>query len=155
MSNKIILNVSPRTHIRTNQGDRIFFRIPRAKLRPAGLKRLLRIEKYNNYKIELLAEAKRKQFVIPSHGLSITFFVPMPKSWSQKKKNLHHGMLHQSQPDLDNFLKAFCDSLVAEDKYIAHYSGLCKRWVDLEQGWIECTLSETQMQVTIEPPPKE
>lgn len=88
------------SHIRTNQGDRIFFRIPRDKLRPEGLRRLQRIERYNNYKVELLAEAKRKRFELPASGLSVTFFMPMPKTWSKKKKKAHHGLLCQSRPDI-------------------------------------------------------
>lgn len=151
---KIILNITPRTHVRTTVGDRWVFRIPRNKLRPAGLKRLLRIEQYNNYKIELLAEAKRKNFKVPSHGFSITFYIPVPKSWSNKKKKLHHGTLHQSTPDLDNFLKAAWDSMLSEDKYIAQYTA-CKRWVDFDAGWIEIELSDTPCQITITPPAKE
>ena len=97
---KITLNITPVSHLRTTQGDRIYFRIPRNKLHPPGLKRLLRIERYNNYKIELLAEAKRKKFTIPSSGLSVTFFLPMPKTWSKKKKKAHHGAFCQSRPDI-------------------------------------------------------
>jgi Holliday junction resolvase RusA-like endonuclease len=115
---------------------------------------LLRIEKYNNYKISLSAEAKNKKFAFPSHGISITFFIPVPPSWSKKKKKLHHGMLHQSTPDLSNLLKAMEDSMVSEDKYIAQYSA-CKRWVDFEDGWIEIEVNETPCQVTITPPVKE
>jgi hypothetical protein len=122
---KVILNITPQTNIRTTQNDRVFFRIPRAKLRPAGLKRLLRIERYNNYKVELLTEAKKKGFVVPAAGLSITFYIPCPESWPQKKKKAHHGKLHQSRPDLD--------------KYIANIT-LTKRWVDFPQGWIECLI---------------
>lgn len=97
---KIVLNLTPISHLRTTQGDRIYFRIPRDKLREAGLKRLLRIERYNNYKIELLAESKRKQFTIPASGLSVTFFLPMPKTWSKKKKKVYHGSFCQSRPDI-------------------------------------------------------
>jgi len=97
---KIILNLTPISHLRTTQGDRIYFRIRRENLRPAGLARLLRIERYNNYKVSLLAEAKSKNFTIPSSGLSVTFFMPMPKTWSKKKKKAHHGALMQSRPDI-------------------------------------------------------
>lgn len=154
MSKKIILNLTPQSHIRATKGDSIFFRIPRDKLRPDGLRRLNRLEKYNNYKIDLLAEAKSKGFSIPAAGLSITFFMPMPKTWSQKKKNLHHGLLMQSRPDIDNLIKSFCDSLTAEDKYIANLSAT-KRWVDFPHGWIECSESEQPMQILVQPPVKD
>lgn len=153
MEKKVVLNISPQTHIRTNTGDRIFFRIPRNKLRPAGLKRLLRIERYNNYKIELLAEAKRKHFTLSPSGMNITFYIPVPKSWSQKKKTANHGMLHQSTPDIDNFCKALFDSLVSEDKFIANLS-LTKRWVDYPTGWIEIITQSVDSQVLIVPPAK-
>lgn len=153
MINKIILNVTPQTHVRATQGDSIFFRIPRDKLYPSGLKRLLRLEKYNNYKLELLAEAKSKQFIFPAQGASICFFLPCHVSWSKKKKKLHHGQLHQSQPDLDNLLKALTDSLISEDKYIAHYGEISKRWVDFDRGWIEIKIQAPTEQL-IELPTK-
>lgn len=151
---KVILDVTPLTSVRTTQNDKIFFRIPREKLRPAGLKRLIRIEKYNNYKVELLAESKRKRFNFPPEGLCIKFFIPVPKSWTNKKKKLFHGKLHQSKPDLKNLLSAFEDGLLGEDKYIAHYGSMEKRWVNFESGWIELTITPPTEEL-ITPPPKE
>ncbi len=135
-------------HLRTTQNDSIFFKIPRSKLRPEGLKRLLRIERYNNYKIELLAEAKRNQFTLPAAGLSVTFYFPMPKTWSKKKRKQYHGTFMQSRPDLDNILKGFFDSLVSEDKHIANINAT-KRWADFPTGWIECSLTEQPNQVDV------
>jgi len=120
----------------------MYFRIPREKLRPAGLKRLLRIERYNQYKIDLLALCRAKNFTLPCQGLCITFYIPCPKSWSKKKKALYHGTLHQSTPDLDNLVKATFDSLTGEDKYVGHLGSLCKRWVDFDEGWIEFEIIE-------------
>lgn len=150
---KIILNINPQTHVRATQGDSIFFRIPREKLRPSGLSRLKRLERYNTYKVELGAEAKRKGFVFPPVGASITFFVPVPPSWSKKKKKLYHGTFHQSKPDLDNLLKALMDSLMTEDKQIAHIE-LSKRWVDFETGWIEISYKEYEEVLSL-PSPKD
>ena len=136
------INITPQTHVRTTLGDRIYFRIPREKLRPAGLARLLRIERYNQYKIDLLSLCKAKGFTLPAQGLCITFYIPVPKSWSGKKKKLYHGTLHQSTPDIDNLMKATFDSLTGEDKYIGHLGGICKRWVNFETGWIEFEVIE-------------
>lgn len=143
MSKKVLLNITPQTHVRATQGDRIFFRIPRDKLYPSGLKRLLRLEKYNEYKICLSAEAKRMQFTFPDQGASIKFFIPMPKTWRNKKRAMYHMMLHTSKPDLDNLLKATFDSLFQEDKQIAHYEA-AKFWVDFPIGWIEITIKEPE-----------
>lgn len=112
------------------------------------------MERYNNYKIALLAEAKHKKFSIPPAGLSITFYIPVPKSWSKKKKKLHHGVYCQSTPDIDNLAKAFFDSMLTEDKHIANVT-LTKRWVDFEMGWIECVVYESEARVLISPPAKE
>ena len=139
---KFILNITPQTWVRVTANDSIFFRIPRDKLYPSGLKRLLRIEKHNEYKLNLLAEAKQKQFTIPPQGSGITFFMPCPKSWSGKKRKRYHGSLMQNRPDLKNLLSAFEDALCIEDKYIAHYSYLCKRWVDFPSGYIEISIEE-------------
>ena len=153
MLKKVILNITPQTHVRATQGDSIFFRIPREKLRPSGLKRLMRLERYNKYKLDLDSEAKRKSFIMPPIGASITFVIPVPRSWSKKKKKLYHGTFHQSKPDIDNLQKAFLDSLMKEDKQIAHLE-VQKRWVDFEVGWIEITLKDYEQILTL-PIPKE
>lgn len=150
---KVILNITPQTHVRATQGDSIFFRIPREKLRPPGLKRLMRLEKYNQYKIDLLAEAKSKRFALPPVGASITFFIPVPPSWSKKKKKMHHGRFHQSKPDIDNLQKALLDSLMKEDKEIAHLE-VSKRWVDFDIGWIEVSYKDYEEVLDL-PLPKE
>ena len=147
----VIINITPQTHVRTTQNDRWYFRIPRDKLRAAGLKRLERIEKYNQYKIDLLALCKSKGFTIPEQGLSISFFIPVPQSWSKKKKKLYHGTLHQSTPDLDNLLKAVFDSLLVQDKAIGHLHSISKRWVDFPTGWIEFDVKQPEL-TQIAPP---
>lgn len=148
--NKIILNITPQTNVRTTQGDKIFFRIPREKLRPSGLARLLRIERYNKYKVDLLAEAKRIKFELPEQGAFIKFMIPMPKSWSKTKRKLMHFKLHKSKPDLDNLLKALQDSLLTEDKAISHYEA-AKFWVDFSIGWIEVDINDPRYE-TLEIP---
>lgn len=133
---KVIFNINPQTNVRATQGDRIFFKIPRDKLRPSGLKRLLRLEKYNSYKISLSAIAKSKRFVPPEQGGHLVFYIPVPKTWKKYKKQEMHLKLHQSKPDWDNLAKAFFDGLLMEDKHIADVR-VTKRWVNNEQGWIE------------------
>lgn len=150
---KTILSVNPMSHVRATQGDRIFFRIPREKLRESGLKRLLRLEKYNEYKLSLLAEAKLKNFKIPVAGLHVNFYFPCPKSWSKKKKKLHHGEYHLSKPDIDNLIKGFFDALCIEDKYIANISAT-KRWVDFDCGWIECVMTNATFKDSVDLPQK-
>jgi len=136
MIKKTIFEINPQTNVRATQGDRIFFRIPREKLRPPGLKRLLRLERYNEYKISLSAIAKQKRFDPPEQGGHVIFYIPVPKTWKKYKKQEMHMKLHQQTPDWDNLVKAFFDGLLAEDKYIADVR-VTKRWVNAENGWIE------------------
>lgn len=136
MERKYILSITPQTHIRSTVGDRILFRIPRNKLKPPGLRRLLRIERYNEYKISVLAIAKQQKFTFPSVGARIKFFIPVPTSWSKKKKAMMHLQYHMSRCDLDNLIKALLDSLLAEDKHIAQFEA-AKYWINADKGWIE------------------
>lgn len=135
------------TWVRVVFGDRIFFRIPREKLRPEGLRRLERIEKYNNYKIEVLAEAKRVGFKMPEQGAHVTFYIPVSKSWRKHKKEAHHLKLHQERPDADNLYKSLSDSLMYEDKTIADVR-ITKKWVNSEKGWIEIVVDIPAMRST-------
>lgn len=136
MLKKIKFDITPQTHVRATQGDRIFFKIPRDKLRPAGLKRLMRLERYNDYKITLAGIAKQKRFAPPEQGGHLVFYIPVPHSWKKYKKEEMHMKLHQSKPDWDNLAKAFFDSILIEDKYIADVR-VTKKWVNEEKGWIE------------------
>lgn len=136
MQKKIRLDITPVSAIRTVQGDRVFFRIPRDKLRPAGLARLLRIEKYNKYKVSLLALAKQQRFTPAEQGMHIVFYLPVPASWRKHKKERMHMMLHNSRPDWDNLAKGFFDGLLAEDNKIADVR-VTKKWVNQEHGYID------------------
>jgi Holliday junction resolvase RusA-like endonuclease len=133
---KYILKITPQTNVRATQGDRIFFRIPREKLRPAGLSRLLRLEKYNDYKSSLSALVKQQRFTIPEQNVHMIFYIPVPKTWKEYKKNEMHMKLHQQKPDIDNLVKAVFDSIFSEDKYIADFRAT-KRWVNQPEGYIE------------------
>ena len=133
---KVTFNITPQTSVRSTQGDKIYFRIPREKLRPEGLKRLLRLERYNEYKISLLALAKQKKFNLPEQGCHIIFYIPVPKSWKKYKQQQMHMMLHTSKPDVDNCLKAILDGLLTEDKHIADIR-ITKKWVNAPNGYIE------------------
>ncbi len=137
MTDAYKIPITPQTHVRATQGDRIYFRIPRENLRPAGLARLERLEKYNQYKIDLMALCKMKRFKLPSQGLCIKFYIPMPKTWRKWQREAMNGKLHRNKPDIDNLLKAVFDSLISEDKFIGHIGEVSKHWTDAERGWIE------------------
>ena len=56
--------------------------------------------------------------VLPCFGAHVTFILPMPKSWSGKKKALLDGKPHMIRPDLSNMIKALEDSVYKEDAVI-------------------------------------
>tara|TARA_Y100001951_G_C11184171_1_gene207678 strand:+ start:247 stop:630 length:384 start_codon:yes stop_codon:yes gene_type:complete len=63
--------------------------------------------------------------------LDIGFFIPMPKSWSKKKKLLMAGTPHKQRPDLDNYIKGLLDAILEEDCIVWRVSAR-KLWVDTE-----------------------
>ena len=65
---------------------------------------------------------------VADHGCQITFFLPMPKSWSQKKRDAMDGQPHQQKPDLDNLLKALFDAVHSEDCGIWNVGSVSKIW---------------------------
>ncbi len=75
---------------------------------------------------------------LPSVIQSILFIVPMPESWSEKKKKEFDGMPHTQRPDLDNFLKGLQDCLCNEDSHIWRICYLSKVWGRQGQLIIEC-----------------
>lgn len=62
------------------------------------------------------------------NGDAITFVLPMPASWSKKKRLEMDGQLHKQKPDLDNMLKALMDALFGDDCHIADLGRLKKVW---------------------------
>ena len=59
----------------------------------------------------------------------IEFHVPMPQSWSKKKKADMDKRPHQQRPDLDNYLKAWKDSVYEEDAIVWRVKA-SKLWTD-------------------------
>jgi len=57
------------------------------------------------------------------------FRVPMPKSWSKKKKSDMAGQPHQQKPDIDNFLKSLLDACFDDDSKVWSVTAT-KRWAE-------------------------
>lgn len=55
---------------------------------------------------------------MPEAGSHITFILPMPTSWSKKKRAVMNGQAHQQKPDVDNMIKALMDALYVDDAHI-------------------------------------
>lgn len=151
---KIIFLIHPQTHIRSTQGDTFLFRIPMECKRLKGEKpcaafrktghcdhvlslegrqRKAKLDRYNKYKDDLKTLAYHHRFTLPVCGLGLYFFVPMPPSWSAKKKAAMHGQMKLSKPDIDNYEKAFYDAMSIRDEAVGQLSGHGKFWFDPEK----------------------
>lgn len=66
----------------------------------------------------LCDEVRLRKTHLPESGAHITFVMPMPPSWSKKKREQFNGKPHQSKPDCDNMLKALMDALFDDDSSV-------------------------------------
>lgn len=86
---------------------------------------------YRAFADELRLQARAQDFVLPDSGWSIAFHIPMPDSWSKKKRAEMFGKPHQQRPDWDNLCKSFCDALCTLDETIWECCGVRKYWSDV------------------------
>lgn len=61
---------------------------------------------------------KKHKISIPDSGAHIKFYIPMPVSWSKKRKGTLNGLPHRGKPDIDNLLKALMDAVFEDDSHI-------------------------------------
>lgn len=76
----------------------------------------------------------------PAAGAHLVFHLPMPKSWSKKKRAATMGQGHQQKPDVDNLCKAVLDALHDDDSHIYDLQ-MSKYWSD--GGYIEVFINQT------------
>lgn len=72
----------------------------------------------------------------PSDQMRIWFYLPMPTSWSKRKKLEMGGKPHQQKPDRDNLEKAVLDALFTEDS-VSWHGETFKYWANDSIGRIE------------------
>lgn len=63
-------------------------------------------------------ECRARKVVVPECGAHITFVLPMPASWSNKKRDTMDGQPHQVKPDKDNLEKALLDAIYGDDSVV-------------------------------------
>ena len=73
--------------------------------------------------------------------MSLTFYMPFPKSYSQKKRDSLSGKVHREKSDLDNCVKATLDALIEEDKGVAGILAW-KYWDDGKGARIESEINQ-------------
>lgn len=94
---------------------------------PDPLKRQRKaVTQYFAFKNALTLQAKILQFTLKDY-LDALYCIPMPDSWSKKKKEQMNGMPCLTKPDTDNITKAIKDALLKDD------SGVW--WEKAEKRW--------------------
>ncbi len=120
----IVLDVIPMGAPRMTQSDRWKtnpnHKDPRKRQRDV-------VTRYFNLKNTLVEICDKYKFSM-SNSLDIVFLIPMPKSWSKKKKEKMNKMPHKSKPDLDNLIKGVKDALKKDDSDVWIYNNPQKRW---------------------------
>lgn len=72
-------------------------------------------------------ECRLKKVIIPECGARVNFYMPMPKSWSKKRKQEYALKPHKQTPDVDNLCKSIFDALYEDDSHI-HDIRISKYW---------------------------
>lgn len=60
-------------------------------------------------------------------AFKVTFFMPMPNSWNEKKKSAWEYTPHQQTPDIDNLVKGLLDAVLEDDSKVWQVLAV-KRW---------------------------
>lgn len=86
---------------------------PRMTRRDKWMKRP-QVLQYRAFKDECRLRGVR----LPKGSYHVIFVLPMPKSWSEKKRKQMHGQPHRQTPDKDNLEKALLDALHTDDSAV-------------------------------------
>lgn len=108
----LVLDIVPCPKPRMTQRDKW-------KQRPA-------VVRYRAYKDAVRILTQGRPF--PTSGATVEFYLPLPASWSKKRRNAMEGQPHQQKPDLDNLLKGLWDAMMVEDAMIWDLTGVRKLW---------------------------
>ena len=110
----MLVDIDPVSCPRQNRSDRW-------KKRPV-------VVRYRAYSDALRQACLENDFVL-GEKIYLEFHIPVPKSWSQKKKVKMIGTPHRQRPDTDILAKGVMDSLLPED---------CKVWhIEAKKYWSE------------------
>ena len=60
-------------------------------------------------------EVRLRKVAVPESGAHIIFVMPMPLSWTIKKRLAMDGQPHQQVPDKDNLEKGLLDAVFTQD----------------------------------------
>lgn len=91
--------------------------------------------RYRAFRDQVRIEAMRVGYTLGA-AVRVTFYLPMPPSWSIKKRHTMVGTPHQQRPDIDNLTKAFLDAMESEDGFVWSIQAE-KRWASAGEIRIE------------------
>jgi len=157
-----VIPIHPSTHVRStkNEGwllsDSVSYeyldKLDNKRLITNGKKGTLasrkkQLEVHNAHKQEIRDWVERNEFVMPLGYFAVWFYVPMPVSWRKNKREEMLYVVHQSTPDLDNYLKQMFDSIMprknrlkkekgTDDRKIFCYAAF-KVWVEWDESCIK------------------
>ena len=134
MTAPIAIDIIPMGAVRVTQGSRW---TPRA-------------QRYEAYKTEIRLKVGGRYQLPPA--LSLEFTIPMPKSWSKKKRANALGKPHQSRPDVDNLAKGFMDAFGVEDSHVWQLNAT-KRWGETGRIVARSLDSGVRIEIYETPPP--
>lgn len=77
------------------------------------------VARYRAFKDALREAWPRVAEEFPRDVVIVQFMVPMPESWSEKKKKAMEGEKHEQKPDIDNYIKALFDAALTDDQMIS------------------------------------
>ncbi len=82
------------------------------------------VTRWRTFKNMVIAHKVR----FPEDGAHVIFFIAMPESWPQKKKDRMLGQLHKQTPDFDNLIKALADAVYGKKDACISDIRITKRW---------------------------
>ncbi|QIU89334.1 RusA family crossover junction endodeoxyribonuclease [Yokenella regensburgei] len=97
--------------------------MPEFLITPIGKPRMTRADRWKQrppvlrYRM-FCDEVRLYDIQVPEAGAHITYVLPMPPSWSKKKRAEMDGKPHQQKPDIDNLTKSLLDALFDDDSHI-------------------------------------
>lgn len=97
-------------------------------------KERLCVVRYRQFCDRIRTAAEKSEYYI-GDCVEMIFFIPIPKSWSLKKKKAMVNAIHQQKPDIDNLVKAVLDALHDNDARVYHIQAT-KYWTGNRSGCV-------------------
>lgn len=93
------------------------------RITPMGKPRMTQRDRWKKRPVvlryrEFCDQARSLGITLLPSGSHVVFVLPMPASWSKRRKAEMNCQPHQGKPDVDNMIKALMDAIFGEDQHI-------------------------------------